>query len=68
MWTWRVNKFKMEAVAEPGTFFAGDSYVVLNTRAVVKNGVTMLAHDVHFWLGKATTQDEAGTAAYKAVE
>ena len=65
---WRVNKFKLESVGEPGSFYAGDSYVVLNTRAVTQNGKTVLAYDAHFWLGGATTQDEAGTAAYKTVE
>jgi len=49
---------------EYGRFFDGDSYIVLKT-AKVQN---QFIWDVHFWLGLHTTQDEAGTAAYKTVE
>jgi len=63
---WRVNQFKLEAVPnnEIGSFYDGDSYIVLNTVQTGQN----FKWDIYFWLGKETTQDEAGTAAYKTVE
>jgi gelsolin len=53
-----------------GNFFSGDSYLVLNTYKVKVDGkeTDKLAWDVHFWLGKDSSQDEIGVAAYKAVE
>ena len=51
---------------EYGNFFAGDSYIVLKTTADEETG--KLAWDVHFWIGEGSSQDEYGTAAYKAVE
>jgi len=63
---WRVNKFKLESVPENeiGSFYEGDSYIVLHT---IQTG-NSFKWDIYFWLGKYTTQDEAGTAAYKTVE
>jgi hypothetical protein len=63
---WRIQNFKVVPIpaSEYGTFYDGDSYIVLHTR---KNG-DALAWDIHFWLGEHTTQDESGTAAYKTVE
>jgi len=63
---WRVEKFQIKAWApkDYGKFYSGDSYIVLNTY----KKENALAWDVHFWLGTHTTQDEAGTAAYKTVE
>lgn len=65
---WRIEKFKV--VAWPpdqyGAFYSGDSYLILNTYK--EKGKDALKWDLHFWLGKHTTQDEAGTAAYKTVE
>jgi len=66
---WRVEKFKIIEVkaASHGTFYSGDSYIVLHTYKPDPKG-DKLAWDAHFWLGTYTTQDEAGTAAYKTVE
>ncbi|KAK0403039.1 hypothetical protein QR680_016687 [Steinernema hermaphroditum] len=60
---WRIKKFALQPLPkqEYGTFYSGDSYIVLNTKH--DN-----AWDVHFWLGQDTSQDEAGTAAIKTVE
>jgi len=65
---WRIEQFHVKSVPKEtyGTFYSGDSYIVLNTYKK-KDGDALL-WDVHFWLGTYTTQDEAGTAAYKTVE
>ena len=57
---WRIEKFKVVAWPERqyGTFYDGDSYVVLHTYA---RG-DALAWDVFFWIGKKSSQDEYGTA------
>ncbi|KAL0339926.1 UNVERIFIED_CONTAM: Villin-4 [Sesamum radiatum] len=64
---WRIENFQPVAVPKDlhGKFFTGDSYVILKTTAL-KSGA--LRHDIHYWLGKDTSQDEAGTAAIKTVE
>jgi len=65
---WRVEQFKIVAVPKNthGTFYSGDSYIVLFTYKTKEKPT--LQWDAHFWLGEYTTQDEAGTAAYKTVE
>jgi gelsolin len=58
-------------------FYDGDSYIILNslpTQGAAGSisgqvgGDRRLVHDVFFWLGAHTSQDEAGVAAYKTVE
>jgi len=65
---WRIEKFKVKKwpKARYGEFYNGDSYIVLHTMEDKDSG--KLTYDVYFWLGAETTQDEAGTAAYKTVE
>ncbi|KAJ1697999.1 hypothetical protein LUZ63_006511 [Rhynchospora breviuscula] len=64
---WRIENLKPVPVPKDtyGKFFVGDSYIILKTTAI-KNG--SLRHEIHYWLGKDTSQDEAGAAAIKTVE
>ncbi|OAY85038.1 Villin-4 [Ananas comosus] len=64
---WRIENFRPVPVPKSsyGKFFTGDSYIILKTTAL-KNG--SFKHDIHYWLGKDTSQDEAGAAALKTVE
>ncbi|KAL6652084.1 hypothetical protein ACP70R_011009 [Stipagrostis hirtigluma subsp. patula] len=64
---WRIENFKPVPVptSSYGKFYMGDSYIILKTTAL-KNG--SFRHDIHYWLGKDTSQDEAGTAAILTVE
>ena len=65
---WRIEKFKVVAWPreEYGNFYSGDSYIVLSTYQ--KSEDKSLSWKAHMWVGKDTTMDEAGTAAYKIVE
>lgn len=65
---WRIEQFKVVAWPEEdyGQFYNGDSFIVLNTWK--DKDTEELNYDVHFWIGKNSTQDEYGTAAYKTVE
>lgn len=64
---WRIEQFHVKPWTQPGQFYDGDSYIILNTYKKDPDSDT-LSYDLHFWLGEYTSQDEAGTAAYKTVE
>lgn len=83
LFIWRIEEFEVVPWPKEkhGSFHEGDSYIVLLSEKVEKrNGDAgdgeedtqeekdRLIHDIFFWLGQHTTQDEAGTAAYKTVE
>ena len=59
---WRIENKILVPVDKSALFklHSGDSYIFLQS----KKG----QWDIHFWLGKDTSQDEAGIAAYKSVE
>ncbi|KAM5180596.1 advillin [Mantella aurantiaca] len=58
---WRIEQMDLMTVPEKvhGNFFEGDCYVLLNSR---KSG-TSLFHDIHYWIGNDSSQDEQGAAA-----
>eukprot|EP00551_Chaetoceros_affinis_P002766 CAMPEP_0203659352 /NCGR_PEP_ID=MMETSP0088-20131115/51566_1 /ASSEMBLY_ACC=CAM_ASM_001087 /TAXON_ID=426623 /ORGANISM="Chaetoceros affinis, Strain CCMP159" /LENGTH=373 /DNA_ID=CAMNT_0050521349 /DNA_START=181 /DNA_END=1302 /DNA_ORIENTATION=+ len=49
-----------------GEFYAGDSYIVLQTTKEEDSG--SFVYDIYFWIGSESSQDEYGVAAYKANE
>lgn len=72
---WRVENFAIvdcsdwvEHEKKYGTFYDGDSYIVLHTYQPDGKKDTPLRYDLHFWQGEDTTLDQAATAAFKAAE
>jgi len=65
---WRIEHFQVAAVPEEtyGKFHEGDSYIVLKTTEEPET--KKLVHNIYFWLGKDSSTDERGTAAYKTIE
>nr|WAQ15589.1 villin [Halisarca dujardinii] len=63
---WRIEKMQVVPWERKmyGKFYSGDSYIILNT----KKKSAGFEWDIHFWLGKETSQDEKGVAAFKTVE
>ncbi|CAH0404138.1 unnamed protein product [Chilo suppressalis] len=63
---WRIETFNPVAVGpnDYGKFHKGDSYIVLKTTADKRN---VLTHDIHYWIGSESTQDESGAAAILTV-
>jgi gelsolin len=54
---WRIEQFRVVPweTSKYGSFHTGDSYVVLNSYK--KNDETdALAHDIHIWIGKESSQ------------
>uniref|UniRef100_A0A8B9VD29 Gelsolin-like domain-containing protein n=1 Tax=Anas zonorhyncha TaxID=75864 RepID=A0A8B9VD29_9AVES len=56
-----LQNMKMVPVPEKayGTFFEGDCYIILHSKRTSRG----TAVDLHYWIGKDSTQDEQGAAA-----
>lgn len=65
---WRIEKFSPQRVdisSSKLSLFSGDCYIVLKT--IQKDDSDALEWHIHYWIGKDSTQDESGSAAYFAV-
>ncbi|XP_030097521.1 villin-1 [Serinus canaria] len=58
---WRIENMEMVPVPTKsyGNFYEGDCYVLLSTRKSGSN----FSYDIHYWIGKESSQDEQGAAA-----
>ena len=63
---WRIEKFQVKPwpLEQYGTFYQGDTYIILS----ITKKDSKLEYKAHMWVGKESTCDETGTAAYKIVE
>jgi gelsolin len=63
---WRIEKFKVKPWPENqyGTFYDGDSFIILSVKKINNK----LDYTAYMWVGRDSTTDETGTAAYKIVE
>ncbi|XP_060920960.1 advillin isoform X2 [Labrus mixtus] len=59
---WTINNMQMVPVPAKGfgNFFEGDCYIVLY---ISQNRGSGQSADIHYWIGKASSQDEQGAAA-----
>uniref|UniRef100_A0A669CX69 Villin like n=1 Tax=Oreochromis niloticus TaxID=8128 RepID=A0A669CX69_ORENI len=56
---WTINKMQMDPVPPQafGNFFEGDCYIVLYNKGSRQSA------DIHYWVGRTSSQDEQGAAA-----
>ncbi|XP_039473313.1 villin-1 isoform X2 [Oreochromis aureus] len=59
---WTINKMQMDPVPPQafGNFFEGDCYIVLY---MSENKGSRQSADIHYWVGRTSSQDEQGAAA-----
>jgi hypothetical protein len=63
---WRIENFKAVPWTDFGSFYTGDSYLVLSATEV--GDPPEIQRHVYYWIGSESTADEYVTAAAKAIE